>query len=288
MGIFFPSSPIKEPYYSRGLRELQRLGFRTTAETPVSRRGFLAKDPAQTVEDIRCFLADPGIKILWAGRGGYGANYLYPLLARLRLGKPKAFIGSSDVSYLLWHLLDRRGLTVFYGPLVFSSLAEGRYNRESLLRVLAGENVGSVIPGKTLRPGKATAPLHGGCLSVLVSLLGTRHFPKLAGKLVIIEDVNEKPYRLDRMLWQLAQAGVLRRAAGLLFGEFPGCFASAADQRGFFREFLLRHGELTCPVLYDLPLGHAADCHTVALGTRAGIDSARYAGLQVLEAGVAK
>jgi muramoyltetrapeptide carboxypeptidase len=236
--------------------------------------GFFARPPERTLEDLQQFFASREIKALWAGRGGYGSNYLLPLLDRLVIGTPKVVIASSDVSYLLWHLLEHRRLVVFYGPMAYAGMAAGACDRDQVVRAITANQSSPLrFPGRVLCPGRASGPIGGGCLSNFVSLLGTRHLPTLKNRILLLEDVNERPYRLDRMLWQCEQAGVFRRIRGLLLGEFPNCFRDDEEKESFYgrwRETLTRQG---IPVLCDMPFGHARSAQVLPLGVNGSIDT---------------
>ncbi len=285
VGIFMPSSPAREPFRSLGLEAVRGLGLEPVEVAgALDADGFRSRTPARALTELQAFWDDPAVRVLWAGRGGYGANHLLPLLHQLRTRRPKLVVGSSDVSYLLWYLLDRRRLVVFYGPMVYSTLAGGRSDPDSLWRALGGGKR-AVVPGTVLRAGRARAPLTGGCLTNLASLAGTPYRPRTRGRILLLEDVNERPYRLDRLVWQLRHAGMLDGVAGVALGRFPGCFRNEGERDDFHRRLLdlLPPG---LPVVGDLPLGHGDDCHTVPLGVEAEIGGRNCAGLCVIESGV--
>jgi muramoyltetrapeptide carboxypeptidase len=277
VGIFLPSSPVKEPYRVQGLQALREIGFRPREVADVlSGNDFLARPPERTLDDLQQFFAAPEIKALWAGRGGYGSNYLMPLLDRLVIPVPKIVIASSDVSYLLWYLLERREMVVFYGPMVYGGLAAGAYDRGQIMAALTGNQPPLRFPGRVLCPGRARGLLGGGCLSNFVSLLGTPHLPTLKNRILLLEDVNERPFRLDRMLWQCEQAGVFRRIQALLLGEFPNCFKDDDEKEMFYGRWREKLSGLGIPVLYDMPFGHARSAQVLPLGVKAEIDTESY------------
>ena len=277
VGIFLPSSPVREPYRSQGLGALREMGFQPReVRDPLAGNDMFSRPPRQSLEELQGFFAEPAIKALWAGRGGYGANYLLPLLPRLEIGIPKVVIASSDVSYLLWYLLERRQMVVFYGPMVYGALAAGAFDRRQALAALSAERPRLHFRGQVLCPGGAAGALTGGCLSNLVSLLGTKHLPEMKGRILLLEDVNERPYRLDRMLWQCEQAGVFRRIRGLLLGEFPGCFKTEGEKTAFYGRWREKWTMTGIPVLYDMPFGHAASAQVLPLGVNAEIDSGSF------------
>jgi muramoyltetrapeptide carboxypeptidase len=287
VGIFLPSSPIKEPFRTQGLQALREMGFQPReVAAPFSGHDFFARQPEQSLVDLQGFFADSEIKALWAGRGGYGSNYLMPLLERLEIKTPKIVIASSDASYLLWYLLEHREMAVFYGPMVYGGLAAGSCNREQILAVLTGADSPMMIPGKILCPGRARGIISGGCLSNFASLLGTPHLPKVQDRILLLEDVNERPFRLDRLLWQCEQAGIFTQIKALLLGEFPGCFKDEKEKDIFYRRWHDKLAGRHIPVLFNMPVGHAAAAQVLPLGIEGEIDTAAYAGLFSREKGV--
>jgi len=288
VGIFLAASPIKEPFRTQGLKIVSAdLGFvPVEVDAPESRHGLLARPPERALADFQQFYQDDWIKALWAGRGGYGSNYLLPLLRRLRATKPKVVIGSSDISGLLWYLLEHWRMVVFYGPMIYSTLAESRFERRQLLATLAGDYGRMEIPGRVLTPGRATGLAAGGCLTTLITLIGTPYLPRLDGRVLLLEDVNEKPYRLDRMFWQLRHSGLLNKVHGLLLGEFPGCFSSPDEKEAFWRDQRDHLPDSHIPMLFDMPFGHSQNCHTLPLGVKVRIDTDDFTGLIIEEKGV--
>ena len=274
VGIFMPSSPVREPFRSLGLDALRRLGLVPVEPGEVLNvEGYRSRSPQRALAELHALWDDPEIPVLWAGRGGYGSNYLLPLLERLEFPAPKVVIASSDVSYLLWYLLERRRMVVFYGPMVYGALGAGDFDRAQLLAALSANQPPLSFSGRVLCPGQASGLLGGGCLSNFASLLGTSHLPELKGRILLLEDVNERPFRLDRMLWQCEQAGVFRRIRGLLLGEFPKCFKDAGEKAAFYERWRKKLASLRLPVLYDMPFGHSASTRVLPLGVNADIDS---------------
>jgi muramoyltetrapeptide carboxypeptidase len=287
IGIFVPSSPVRDSFRQDGLDRLRRMGY-VPVEVPniLGRREFLAKPVDENLEDIQILLNRSDIKALWAARGGYGSNHLLPGLDRLRINKPKIVLGSSDVSYLLWYLLDHFKMVVFYGPMAYSALAEDRVNLDQLESVLNGRAEGMTIEGLTLIPGRTRGLLTGGCLSNMVSLIGTRFFPNIRRRILLLEDRGEKPYRLDRMFWQLGQLGIFRKISGLVMGQFPECFRDKREKHRFFSRITEYLPDTGVPVVVDLPLGHGERLFTVPLGVEMEMDAGNSGRLIIRENGV--
>jgi muramoyltetrapeptide carboxypeptidase len=287
VGIFVPSSPVKDSFRQKGLEKIREMGYvPVEVKEILSRHDFLAKEPAPGFFDIREFFADRNIKALWAARGGYGSNHLLPFLSDLKIAIPRIFIGSSDVGYLLWYLLDRFNMVVFYGPMVYSSLAEERANIANLVSVLTGDYKQLKIAGQVLKPGKVKGIVTGGCLSNFVSLIGTPYLPEVRHRVLLLEDTAERPYRLDRMFWQIFQAGIFSSIKCLLLGQFPGCFKDPREKEDFLQRLRDYLKDTRIPVIYDLPFGHGENIHTLPLGINITIDTGAFPGIIIEEKGV--
>lgn len=282
-----PASPVREPFRAKGLQVLRGLGF-VPREVPeiTSRVGLRAKPADLILADLKSLFADPRVKAVWAARGGYGSNELLPLLRESRLQAEKVFVASSDACHLLWHLMSREKTVVFFGPMAYSGLAGGEFDHDNLLQVLGGDHSELLYPGRVIRPGKFRGPINGGCLSIMVSIIGTPYSPLFSGQALILEDQNEKPHRLARMIWQLSAAGILDTAGALLLGEFPGCFREPAEKEDFLADLLEKTQGRPIPIISDLPLGHARKPMTVPLGVEIDINTDSAAGFRLLEKGV--
>ena len=287
IGVFLPSSPIREPFRTRGLDALREMGY-VPVEVPdiLSHGGFVAKSPAVVIREMETFFDDDRIQALWAARGGYGANLLCTALNRLNIQSPKIVIGSSDVSALLWNLMDRHEMVVFFGPMAYASLASGRVDHSQLQGLLSGVSPCPEFSGDVWIPGRATGRLTGGCLSTLVSLIGTPFFPVIRDRILLLEDVNERPYRLHRMFWQLMESGLMQGVRGVVLGEFPECFSHPGEEEHLATQLTLLLRPLGIPVIAGLPLGHSAVTRTVPMGVKAEIiASGEHPVLKILEPG---
>jgi muramoyltetrapeptide carboxypeptidase len=289
VGIIVPASSVKEPYRTRGLEKIKEMGYvPVEVEHILAKNDFFAKKPADSFDDLQRFFNDKEIKALWAARGGYGSNHLLPLLERLTINEPKIFIGSSDISYLLWYLTDHFQMVVFYGPMAYSSLPGERFDAANFQAVVGGSYSEMKIPGNVLVPGGAKGIITGGCLSNFVSLIGTRYLPILEQRILLLEDVGERPYRLDRMFWQIAEAGLFSKIKGLALGEFRNCFNHDKEKEIFFHRICCYLKEYNIPVIYGLPVGHSENIHTLPLGIEVEIDTSHFHGLILKEKGVEK
>lgn len=230
VAIVAPASGCPAQELEGGVAELRRLGFEPVHTTAVAERSLFSAGPADIrARDFLAAWADPSIAALVALRGGYGSAQVLPHLDPAVVGgTPKIFVGYSDTTALLSWLTCHAGVTAIHGPMVERRLSRGPegYDVESFLAVGRGDT-GVVLAcdqATVVRHGDARGPLFGGTLTQLVASLGTPYaFAPPDGSVLFLEDVNERPYRVHRMLTQLAQAGVIGRARGVVFGEMRGC-----------------------------------------------------------------
>ena len=262
IALVAPASPFKREEFDAGAAELARLGFEPVFDERVfARSRFVAGEPRLRAEALHDAWCDPSIAALMAVRGGYGSAQLLPLLdAGLMRRARKSFIGYSDMTaLLLFHA--QHGLVAFHGPMLERRLSAGAagYDRDSFLRATShAEPLGRLTPPalEALRPGEARGVLLGGTLTQLVASLGTPWaFDPPHDCVLFLEDVAERPYRIHRMLTQLAQAGMLSRARALVFGELPSCDEPGGEHaiRDVLREFV---NDFQGPVLFGFPSGH--------------------------------
>lgn len=263
VALVAPASGFPVDVLERGADELRRLGFDPVYSPSIlERTRFEAGRPSVRTQVLREAWCDPSIRALVAVRGGYGSQQLLPLLEPAwAQHEPKVLIGYSDITALQAWLLAQ-GVPSLHGPMLDGRLSDGesRYHRESLVRLATDDApAGPQEPDgvEVLIPGDARGISVGGTLTQVVSLLGTPwSMPIPRGAVLWLEDVNERPYRMHRMLTQLAQSGALARAAAVVFGECPGCDEPGGSHRWrdvaaeFFQGF---HG----PVLFGYPFGHA-------------------------------
>lgn len=281
IGIVSPASACERTEFDRGVAELRRLGFEPVFDDSVFETSvFTAGSPGVRAAAFRRAWTDPTLSALVATRGGYGSVHLLPLFDGWDPREtPKIFIGYSDNTSLLTWLTCRCGLTALHGPMLDRRLSLGAagYDAHSLLSLACGRGAGLELRPEglsVLKPGGATGPLFGGTLTQLTASLGTPYaFDPPDGCILFIEDVNERPYRIDRMLTQLRLGGILSRARGLVFGEMPGCDEAmgAATARDTIRACT---GDLDGPVLFGFPSGHTAGpCWTLPLGVRVTVQT---------------
>jgi len=300
IGVVAPAGPVAREDLQAGLKRLQEWGYRTVVgEAVPDRRGYLAGSDARRAADFNRMWADPAVDAIICARGGYGTMRILNLLDwDLIRQNPKFFCGFSDITALHLALEREAGLVTFHGPMVAAFGGAEAYNGAGLRRALQETGPLGEVPWPdpaeegaprplTIRPGVAEGRLIGGNLTLIVSLLGTRWEPDFSGRIVVLEDVDEAPYRVDRMLVQLLLAGKLQRAAGIVFGDSPTCLKGPPDRPSLALQEVLTEllGPLGIPVLYGFPCGHGPHRATLPLGVRARLD-AEGGTLTILESAV--
>ena len=280
VGVVAPAGPVEPGPLERGLRILRRMGLEPVEGRCLRQRtGFLAGSDSDRAEDLIRMFRDSRIRGILCARGGYGANrvlpYLKPALVRAH---PKVVVGSSDITLLLGFLTQQCRLVCWHGPMVAASFGNRPMPRsqKQFARVLMGEEQGLHLRharARVLRAGRARGRLAGGNLTLMTRSLGTPWELETRGALLLIEEVNEAPYRIDGMLWQLKQAGKFRGLKGVILGEMIGC-RFPEGRRGTLDEVFLDHlGDLGVPILANCPIGHGPEIWTLPLGARAELDT---------------
>lgn len=267
----------------------------------LARHGYLAGEDKARAADINAMYADDEVRAVFAIRGGWGSARVLPHLNfDVIRANPKLLIGFSDITALHLAFAARAGFTTIHGPNAGSSW--GKLSWESFRSVafdgLTPEHRNPIADDdrlaqrawrtQTIRPGKATGKLLGGNLTVLTALMGTSYLPSFDGAILFLEDVDEAEYRIDRMLTQLALAGVLRRVAGVVFGQCTNCRATGPSYGGFTLSEVLRHHlePLGVPAYQGALFGHIDNQFSIPVGVRAEID-ATAGTIRMLEPAVA-
>lgn len=280
VAIVAPSGPVTPTRLDLGVDVLRGWGLDPVV-MPHTRGGhdrfdYLAADDAARAADLQDAWCDPQYAAVLCARGGYGAQRMVDLLdwEPMRAARAKAFVGFSDVTVLQEAFARRLGLATYYGPVAAGVVfTKDGPTQEHLRRTLFEPETVTVLTSSTARalvPGRADGVTFGGCASLLAGECGTRHARERAdGGILVLEDVGEAPYRLDRILTQLLRSGMLDGVAGVVLGSWRDC--GPYEQ---VREVLLdRLGGLGVPVLEELGFGHGDGSLTVPLGLPAVLDA---------------
>jgi len=285
VAVIAPASAFDRPSFEAGLAPLAARYDVRYGQGIFEQQRYLAGADQRRLAELTEALLDPAIKAVFCARGGYGATRLLQHLGSVRLATPKPLVGFSDIVALhLW--LQSRGWMSIHGPVLTQLGKLPAETRERLFGLLESSSPAAALLGsETYVPGVAEGPLLGGTLSVVTRLLGTSYLAPLDGAILLLEDVGERPYRLDRMWTHLALAGVFARVRGIALGSFTRCEEQNADYRAadVLRELARATG---LPCLAGLPIGHGEDNEPVPLGARVRLDAGARR-LEFLEAAVA-
>jgi len=270
-----PAGPFDRPAFEVGLRVLAARYRPVFDEGLFACSRYLAGSDARRLAELASALADETVRAVFAARGGYGTLRLLAQLGpKLRAGAftPKPVVGFSDLT-ALHGALQAAGWQSVHGPVVTQLGTQPRAVLDRLFHLLeAADAPAAPLAGTVLVRGVAEGPLLGGNLSLLTRLLGTPWLPPLDGGVLLLEDVGERPYRLDRMWTHLRLAGVFERVRALALGEFTECEEPEAAYRS--AEVLADlAAETGLPCVAGLPIGHGPVNHPVPLGARVRLDA---------------
>ncbi len=235
IAVIAPASSAKAERVDAGIAALRARGYEVVEGRHLrgSSPQYFSGTVEERLEDLHWAFGDAEVDAILCSRGGYGSNYV---LERLDLGmmrdNPKIFLGYSDMTVLQTWLLDRAGLVSFHGPMAAADFDRGDGVDEASFEAAITGGIATLNAAeglRTLRPGRASGTLYGGCLSMIVSTLGTPFAAQTEGKLLFLEDLSAKPYQIDRMLRQLILAGKLDGVRGIVFGEMLDCVSKRAD-----------------------------------------------------------
>jgi muramoyltetrapeptide carboxypeptidase len=301
IGLISPAGAIYETLpYQLATESLEAMGLKVKLSPYLkSRYGHLAGTDEERASEINRFFADEEVRAIIAIRGGSGcARILDKLDYNLIRKNPKIIAGYSDITALLLAIYAKTGLVTFHAPMGSSSWNSFSYgyfrkllfDKETSFLQNPDKKGDSLVQTEdriqTLRGGKAKGILAGGNLSVMTGIVGTDYLPDWKGKLLFLEEVNEEPYRVDRMFAQLKLAGILSQLNGVVIGKCTGCKPSGGygtlTLEEIYRDFLL---PLNIPVFYGAMIGHIANQFTIPLGIEAEMDADRGT-IQLLSAAV--
>jgi len=283
VGVIAPAYIPVQERLEQGILYLENRGFHVKRGNTLSlAHGYFAGDDSQRLSDLHQMFLDPEVDLIICARGGWGGLRIvdkldYDLIAN----HPKPFIGYSDVTTLQLAIWKMTGMPSLSGPMVAVEMGRGIeaftaehfwgqiYNRSEKYPISLSESGGQIF-----RAGKAKGTLLGGCLSMVAGLLGTPYIPDFTDTILFLEDVGEKPYRIDRYLAQLTQAGVFEKIKGLILGKFEDCVEDPGEVTFSLPEILsdyFRH--INLPVIVEFPYGHGAKKITMPIGGECELDA---------------
>jgi muramoyltetrapeptide carboxypeptidase len=288
IGIISPaSSPDKLEKIENGVKYLEKLGYRVKIGENVGKvHGYLAGTDDERLSDLHSMFKDKNVKAIFSIRGGYGSGRLLDKIDYGLIKKnPKIFVGYSDITSLQMAILKKTGLITFAGPMLATDFS-------SAVNEFAEENFWSVITsskkiGKLHNPreekfyalnsGRGEGPILGGNLAVLGSLMGTDYLPNLKNSILLLEDIGETPYRIDRLLNHLKLAKVFELVKGVILGRFVDCYEKDKSKETIKLNEVIEHyfSGLKIPVLYSFSHGHIKENLTIPFGLTCKLNTSR-------------
>ena len=279
IGLISPASSVEEQsILEKGIRYFEKQGYRVELGKNVGKyHGYLAGNDDERLDDLHNMFKNKNVKAIFCIRGGYGASRLLDKVNyKLIKANPKILVGFSEITSLQSAILEKTGLITFAGPMLYPDFFEdvSSFTEEFFWRILtSNKKIGRLdfpenekLPGMT--KGNASGKIVGGNLSVLHSLIGTPYFPNLKDKILLLEDIKELPYRIDRMLNHFRLINAFKNLRGIILGRFVDCFEHDPMKKtltlGEVMEDYL--GKMKIPIIYAFPHGHISDKITVPIG----------------------
>lgn len=275
VAIISPASPPKTDQWIEGLAMLEQWGLEIIVSPHHLAKHFgLAGTDQQRLHDLQWALNEASIKAIFPIRGGYGSSRLIDQLDfSLFKQHPKWIVGFSDITALLMHL-SSLGFPSIHGPMPHNFLQPGgEIALENLKRLLFNEQFQLEIPSNSSNKlGTAEGEIIGGNLSLIVHLIGTKSFPCLKGKILLLEEIGENLYHIDRMLVQLKRGGFLSELAGMIVGGFTDCKEASLEMGKSVNELILEHtSDYNYPIIFEFPAGHIPNNQPILFGVKSNL-----------------
>lgn len=287
IGIISPaSSPDDLTRINRGVTYLEKLGYRVEVGKNVGlKEGYLAGSDKQRLDDLHDMFRNKNVRAIFSVRGGYGSGRLLDKIDYNLIKKnPKIFVGYSDINALQSAFFTKTGLISFAGPMVAVDFHDevSPFTEEIFWRTITSDKkIGKLHNPRnekffTLNKGRGVGRIIGGNLSLLTSLMGTEYFPKMKDAILLLEDISEAPYRVDRMLNQLRLAKLFKQIKGVILGHFVDCVENDPSKASFtLNEVIIQYfpSQLKIPVLYNVKHGHIKDNITIPYGVKCTLNA---------------
>lgn len=288
IGIISPaSSPDEFSRIEKGVKYIESLGYRVKVGKHVGKNhGYLAGNDDERLEDLHAMFKDKNVNAIFTVRGGYGAFRLLDKIDyRLIRNNPKVFVGYSEMTSLQMAFFEKAGLITFAGPMVavdFHDEVSPYTNENFWATITSNKKHGKLKFPEVeklpfLQKGSTSGRIIGGNLAVLVALLGTGYFPNPTGKILMIEDIGELPYRVDRMLNQLKLSGTYKKVKGIILGKFVDCNERDPEKKTLTLGEVIQHyiTEVNVPSIYSFPHGHIKDFITIPFGIKINLNASK-------------
>lgn len=282
IGIIAPASCTTYEKVLEAKKNIEDMGYQVILGECTKKQWYsYAGTDEERAEEINSFFDDKSIDAIICMRGGYGCNRLIELLDfEVIKRNPKIFVGYSDITTLHIALNEKANLITFHGPMAVSNFT-GNYNRdtyENFIEMLSNSKYEQSIKNitkelKVLNEGRAKGKLVGGNLATLIATLGTEYDLDYNGKILFLEEIGEKTYKIDRFLNQLKKHGVFEKIEGLVLGDFKNCIQDSEKDMTLLEVFQNYFKELKKPVIYNFESGHSEPMLTLPLGAICEIDT---------------
>lgn len=288
IGLISPaSSPDDLSRVEESTKYLEKLGYKVKIGKNVGNyHGYLAGSDDERLEDLHSMFSDKTVKAIMCLRGGYGAFRLLDKINYKMIQKnPKIFVGYSEITALQNAIFSKTGLITFAGPMPAVDFVNSisLFTEEWFWKVVtSNKKIGKVkYPENSKMPfinkGTANARILGGNLAVFSTMLGTDFFPDMKDKILLLEDIDEKPYKIDRMLNQLRLAKVFKGLKGVILGRFVECYEQDPNKKTLSLGEVIEHyfKVLKIPTIYTFPYGHIKDFITIPIGLKIGLNATK-------------
>lgn len=295
IGIISPAGAVKdEKALFKAVKYFENKGYKVKlAPNTLNKNSYLAGHDEDRLSDLMGFFTDNEVKAIMCSRGGYGTFRLLEGIDWNTIEKnPKIFIGYSDITALLNNFVEKSDLVCFHGPLAASDFGTeeiNTYTEENFWKILEGKpthpySFKNPVSYECIISGQAQGALLGGNLAILCGLSGTGYFPNLEGKILLLEDIGEPLYKIDRMLMQLKLSGVFNNVSGILFAEFTSMNEQEHENNRESAINLIKEltKDLNIPVGYGFAASHSCAKATLPFGVKYNFDSENFK-LEIIE-----
>ncbi|QCX32327.1 LD-carboxypeptidase [Caloramator sp. E03] len=278
IGIIAPASPAYDKdSIERGVNILKEMGFDVVlGDSCFQRHGFLAGEDKIRVNDINKFFMDKSIDAIICLRGGYGTIRILDMIDYdVIRNNPKIFCGYSDITALHFAIFKNTKLVTFHGPMLASDISENDdFTIKKFIECVTGNIKGKAYSLNAINQKDVEGRILGGNLSLICSLLGTAYENLFKDKILFIEDIDEEPYKIDRMLYQLKLCGVFNKVKAVILGQFTNCEAEDKDKSLSFNQVIFDFfSKIQLPIYYDFLVGHEKRKITIPLNVKVRIEN---------------
>ncbi len=283
IGLISPSSPTEGSNIEKAIKKIEEFGFKVKmGKSPYENYGYLSGSDEVRANDINQMFADKEVDGIICLRGGYGTPRILDMIDyEIVKNNPKVFLGYSDISAL--HIVFNQicKLVTFHGPMVTSDMLGNfsDFSKDSLFKAIMNNEIIGTLPSVegeeviSLKGGLGQGRLIGGNLSLIADTIGTPYEIDTRGKILFIEEIEEEPYKVDRMMNQLRLSGKFKDANGIILGDFRDCIAKDPKKSLDLMEVLETYvKDLNIPVIYNLQAGHCEPMLTLAMGLEVILD----------------